>query len=429
MILTACQGKLQVLTDEWRSKRTLELIGRHPCLLIQPLLFDNTSGHVTMNTNGASASTASSHTGSHRTHIETGTLSLPPSFPRAKLAKTVFRQLPSTGRQLALKFLKDGQVSIQKRRVVILALSMPLLFAAFPVPLLVSLAKGVQDFLFFPRQQRFNTINSARLQDENDLYNHEFEEETQQLDHQALTVNLDNENKLEGFCFPVPNNPLGVVLFFHGNDQTATGMANSYAQMMTSSGFHCLFCEYPGYGNSTGDIYSELDVFKAATAFFNTMCSMFEDDTPTFVYGSSIGTGIAAYLASENERITKAVLHASYCDLKALSRCFSRWIPSGLIRYDINTHKYLSRFLARDNTRALLLHATGDEIIPYKQSEKLISPHENNHRAYLVTAGGQHSHYLGHNAMLEIDDDAIIGFLQRDFDSNGIGFDNDESSL
>ncbi len=419
-----------MLADEWRSKRALELIGRHPCLLIQPLLFVTTSGHVTMDTNGASSvSTASSHTRSHRSHIETGTLSLPPSFPRTKLAKTVFRQLPSTGRQLALKFLKDGQASIQKRRVVILALSTPLLCAAFPVPLIVSLAKGLQDFFFFPRQQRFDTINNARLQGENLLYNLEFEEETLQLDPQALTVNLDNENKLEGFCFPVPNNPLGVVLFFHGNDQTATGMANSYAQMMTSSGFHCLFCEYPGYGNSTGDIYSEQDVFKAATAFFNTLCSMFEDNIPTFVYGSSIGTGIAAYIASENERITKAVLHAPYCDLKALSRCFSRWIPSGLIRYDINTHKYLSRFLARDNTRALLLHATGDEIIPYKQYQKLISPHEDNKRAYLVTAGGQNSHYLGHNDMLDIDDEAIINFLQRNFDANGIEIDNDELSL
>ena len=364
----------------------------------------------------------SSDANSH-SNYEGDTLAPEVRFPYGRLAKTTIRQLPVTGWQMLRKCLGAGDKPLKWWQVIAVIPTTAACITAFPVTLSMCFLKGIQDYLFFPGQRRFNNVRPERQ-----LLRHycEFEESVRQRSPEEITVRPGNLYPLTGWYFKA-DNPAGLLLFLHGNEDTAIGNANNNAERFMNVGLSSLFCEYPGYGGSADAIYSEQDVFKAADAFFDAISATVDPYLPIYVLGSSIGTGIAAYLAASKERVTKAVLHAPYVSLKSLSRTYCRFLPKCLIKYDINTYQYLERFFEKPDTRALLIHAVGDNIIPYTQSAKLAAGFDAA-RICLQKAGGELSCFYGHCELSEANYDFMINaFLldnieDSDTDSDSGGF-------
>src|SRR5690606_27736681 len=122
-------------------------------------------------------------------------------------------------------------------------------------------------------------------------YRFEFSAPFKQVD-----ISLNDETNLSIVQFTVPDSlTKGIVLYFHGNK----GNINRYAPFathFTRNNYEVWMMDYPGFGKTTGKLSVER-IYEDALIMYRMARSRFATDCIT-IYGKSIGTGIAAQLAS-----------------------------------------------------------------------------------------------------------------------------------
>ena len=165
--------------------------------------------------------------------------------------------------------------------------------------------------------------------------------------------------------FPKNGVRRGVVLYFHGNRRNVERYA-VYADNFTKNGYEVWMEDYPGYGKSSGErteekLYEQaLQVQKMAAAKYNT--------DSIIIFGKSLGTGIAAYVASVTA-CKKLILETPYYSIPDILSSYGGFIYplQKIIRYKIPTWQFLQDVKAP----VTILHGTSDWVIPYRCAEKL----------------------------------------------------------
>lgn len=154
----------------------------------------------------------------------------------------------------------------------------------------------------------------------------------------------------------------GIVLYFHGNRQNIERYA-PYAPYFTRNGYDVWMMDYPGYGKSTGKL-SEENLYADALLLYN-MAVQETVGSSIVLYGKSLGTGIAAQLASIKEA-RRLILETPYFSMSSLFSHYAPFYPN-LNKYKLPTYAYLSKA----NMPVTILHGTADKVIPYTQAVKL----------------------------------------------------------
>ena len=92
-------------------------------------------------------------------------------------------------------------------------------------------------------------------------------------------------------------NPKGIILYFHGN---AGNLARwgKITEFFVEKDYDVLVMDYRTYGKSTGKL-SEQALYSDAQMCYNYVLKQYEE-SEIIVYGRSLGTGMATYLASNN---------------------------------------------------------------------------------------------------------------------------------
>jgi alpha-beta hydrolase superfamily lysophospholipase len=160
------------------------------------------------------------------------------------------------------------------------------------------------------------------------------------------------------------DNPKGVVLFFYGNADTLRA-ADLTARPFLQSGYDVLMLEYRGYGKSTGAIASEDQFLRDTQAAYDYLRRTYRDDQ-IVVYGRSMGTGPAVYLASVNAPRT-LILEAPYFSLADLVAQKAPFLPLFLLRYPMHSDQRIGAV----RCPVYLFHGTLDGLIPFESSERL----------------------------------------------------------
>jgi len=103
------------------------------------------------------------------------------------------------------------------------------------------------------------------------------------------------------------------------------------------------------------------------------------------ILGYSIGTGPAAWLASQNHP-KKLILLAPYYSLTDMVQKYYPYLPGFILKYHINTYEYLQHISAP----VIIFHGYKDEVIYYgsslklkqyfKHGDTLITLHNQNHQ-------------------------------------------------
>ena len=106
--------------------------------------------------------------------------------------------------------------------------------------------------------------------------------------------------------------PRGVVLYFHGNAGSLRTWGD-IAPEFTSRGYDILIPDYRGFGKSTGQLRDEAMLLQDGMAAYAHLARHYPEGR-IVVYGRSIGTGIAAYIA-RTERPGMLMLESPYFDL------------------------------------------------------------------------------------------------------------------
>lgn len=178
--------------------------------------------------------------------------------------------------------------------------------------------------------------------------------------------------------------PKGIVLYLHGNAGSLKNWGD-VAPDFTRRGYDIVIPDYRGFGKSTGRITSEKMLLQDAAAAYDYVKKTFPENQ-VILYGRSIGTGIAVYLARTN-RPRMVILESPYLSLLDLAARYHSLIPrpllSLLVRYPMRTDLWIADVACP----VYLIHGEKDKVIPFNESERLSTLIRSGHQLIAVPEG------------------------------------------
>lgn len=175
----------------------------------------------------------------------------------------------------------------------------------------------------------------------------------------------------------------GIVLFFHGNRYNLQHWGQKHRDF-TRRGYDFVALEYRGYGKSTGAPDEKL-YYRDAMQVYEWLRENFPAEQ-IVLYGASLGTGIAAYLAA-HVQAKLVLLETPYDSIAGLTASLiglsSLPIPPAF-QFPNDWH------LAQSALPILIFHGTADRVVPYKSAARLktvLKPGDE----FVTIPGGRHS--------------------------------------
>lgn len=180
-----------------------------------------------------------------------------------------------------------------------------------------------------------------------------------------VNIPVSEEKNISIVQFTVPDSlRKGVVLYFHGNRRNIERYA-PFASHFTRNNYEVWMIDYPGFGKTTGK-RTEQSMYADAQEFYKLAKSHFPTDS-IILYGKSMGTGLASYIASRYD-CKQLILETPYYSIDALVRKYAFIYPtSWFTKYHFPTYEYFEKI----DAPITLLHGTNDEIVPFKHSKWL----------------------------------------------------------
>lgn len=163
--------------------------------------------------------------------------------------------------------------------------------------------------------------------------------------------------------------PRGIILYFHGNAGSLDNWGE-VAQYHVSLGYDVLIMDYRGYGKSTG-VRSFEKLLSDAEEFYQYAATHYKEEDIT-VYGRSLGTGFASYVASRNNPL-RLILESPFTSIVDMGNYFYPLAPAKwLIRYNFRPIEYLNTV----ECPIYIFHGTDDYVVPYLIGKRLFDAHE-----------------------------------------------------
>ena len=201
--------------------------------------------------------------------------------------------------------------------------------------------------------------------------------------HKEINIPYNDSANINIIQFTTVSPARGVVLYFHGNRKNIAWYAK-YAPNFTKKGYEVWMIDYPGYGKSTGALTEQL-LYNYAEQLYKLAHSRFANDS-IVLYGKSMGTGIAAWLASR-KNCRELILETPYYSITSLSAHYFPIYPVGrMIHYKIPSYAYLQQVIVP----VTIFHGTSDGVIPYSNAEKL-KPFLKPADKFFTIDGGSHN--------------------------------------
>lgn len=162
--------------------------------------------------------------------------------------------------------------------------------------------------------------------------------------------------------------PKGVVFFLHGNGGS---LQNWFVNpdYYRKANFDLFMIDYRGYGKSSGSITSQAQLHADVRAAWDSIATRYAA-RKRVIYGRSLGSGLAASLATELSAAQAphlTVLVSPYRSVAALTAQHYPWVPEALLRYPLRTDALIGRI----PNRLLLVHGEQDALIPPGHSRAL----------------------------------------------------------
>ena len=207
------------------------------------------------------------------------------------------------------------------------------------------------------------------------FYPHFDEESFAQLQAQpqAEELSLDTgAGRLSGWLLHNAPDGAPLVVYFYGNGQNAapllTGFQNN-DRLGAFEGYNIAVLDYPGYGKTEGEP-SEASLKAFGLAVYDALAERDDVDPARMaVFGYSIGTGVATYVASLRD-VDSLVLMAPYAsgyDLYNSMLDVFHGPLGALVAFRMESAEF-----ARDvEAPSLVLTSVDDEMVPSASSERL----------------------------------------------------------
>jgi len=192
-----------------------------------------------------------------------------------------------------------------------------------------------------------------------------------------------------------PDSP--VILLFHGNAGSHFNRIPAY-QALAGAGAAVLGVGYPGYGGNTGAA-NEMELFQTAQENYDWLIRKGIKAERIIIVGESLGSGVAAHLASHNDA-AGLIMVAAYSGMDDMAQRQFPFFPARWLVKD--RYRSIDR-IDRINMPLIWIHGTKDELIPFAMGRRLFDAAKNPKTAFPIKDAG-------HNDLWDKD----IGKIIRD---------------
>ena len=157
-----------------------------------------------------------------------------------------------------------------------------------------------------------------------------------------------------------------ILLFFHGNAEDVCLTQELMETVQANLRVHVFVMEYEGYGVYEGKPSAEGILEDAEIVFQYIIKAIGYSTTDIIVFGRSIGSGPAAYLASKYE-IHSLILMSAFTSLRAVVKGFVGSLLQYLIAERFTNKDYMSKV----KCPVFFLHGKKDNLVSCTQTEEL----------------------------------------------------------
>jgi len=174
---------------------------------------------------------------------------------------------------------------------------------------------------------------------------------------------MEDGGSVNALHFRVPNSK-GIVFYIKGNSRSIKGWGK-FAKDFVGKGYDFLILDFRGFGKSRGRRTEEI-LFSDLQQVYKWLAGQYEEEQ-IVLYGRSLGSGLAARIASWNSPRLLILDSPYYSFLYHIMRYGFLLPMRWLLRYHIRT----DRFIKKVQCPIFILHGTRDRLIPFRQSEML----------------------------------------------------------
>lgn len=180
---------------------------------------------------------------------------------------------------------------------------------------------------------------------------------------EEIDIKTKDNKLLNGILFKADSSK-GLIFYLHGNAGSLSSwgdVAKTYADL----NYDVFMLDYRGYGKSEGSIKGQSQLFQDIQIAYDSLKNKYSEDK-IIVLGYSIGTGLAAKVASTNNP-RLLILQAPYYSLTDMMRHNYPIIPTFILKYKFETNNYIKSC----KMPIVIFHGDQDEVIYYGSSLKL----------------------------------------------------------
>lgn len=219
---------------------------------------------------------------------------------------------------------------------------------------------------------------------------------------EEVFVDTDDGARIHGLLYEADAESDWVVLYFHGN----AGSVASWYQVGLRLKRHELdvfLIDYRTYGKSTGEM-SEEGIYLDAKASYEELLHRGYDAESILVYGRSLGSGPATWLATEYP-VGALALETPFVDLPTLAGdLYKIPVPNWLLQYRFDNASRAENI----DVPTWIVHGSDDRIVPAEHGFRLSRQLPNVWQMTLIE-GGRHNDLMSFSEY----DRALEGFLDE----------------
>ena len=180
---------------------------------------------------------------------------------------------------------------------------------------------------------------------------------------EEINFDMEDGGKVNGIHFKVPN-AKGVVFYFKGNSRSIKGWGK-FARDFVSKGYDFFMIDYRGFGKSEGR-RTETILYNDGQHLYQWLKTQYPEER-IVLYGRSLGSGIAARVASWNQP-KMLILDSPYYSFLHQVQHYGFFLPIRLLlRYKIRTDQFIKKI----SCPVFFIHGKKDRLISFKSSVAL----------------------------------------------------------
>ena len=157
-----------------------------------------------------------------------------------------------------------------------------------------------------------------------------------------------------------------ILLHFHGNAEDINLTADLLKLLRVSLNIHVIAMEYKGYGIYNGSTNSDSILQDAETVFSYLTSALNFAPEEIIVFGRSIGSGPACYLASKYH-VHSLILMSAFTSLRDVVR----GLVGPILQYAVADRFNNKTWLKSVTSPVFLMHGQKDEIVSLEQAKQL----------------------------------------------------------